>query len=170
MEHNLNNGKSYTVTQIGVVVKDIRKAMETYHRTLGWGPWNVYELKGPLHHHTEVRGESVEYSMIIAETNAGSVDFELIEPLDGPSIYKEFLEKHGEGVHHIACMGNGDNYEKSLQMYLNMGMTVQMSGSIGEDIRYYYLDSEPLLKIVIESGSGHAGHSVTPSWVYPPQE
>ena len=26
--------------------------------------------------------------------------FELVQPLDGPSIYKEFLEEHGEGVQH----------------------------------------------------------------------
>lgn len=167
MEHHESDHQGYRVTQIGVVVKDIRKSLEAYHRTLGWGPWKVYELKGPLHHHTEVRGRGVEYSMIIAETSAGSVDFELIEPLEGPSIYKEFLEKHGEGVHHIACMGTGGNYEENLQKYLDRGMSVLMSGSIGDDIRYYYLDSEPLLKIVLESGSGHASHSLIPDWVYP---
>lgn len=33
--------------------------------------------------------------------NINNVRFELIEPLDGPSPWKDFLEAHGEGVHHL---------------------------------------------------------------------
>lgn len=32
---------------------------------------------------------------------ANGVVFELLEPLDGASPWKDFMEKHGEGVHHI---------------------------------------------------------------------
>ena len=43
-----------------------------------------------------------------------------------------------------------------------------MGGRIGETIEFYYLDSEPMLKIVLESGSGHA-IELTPVRTYPPQ-
>jgi 4-hydroxyphenylpyruvate dioxygenase-like putative hemolysin len=33
---------------------------------------------------------------------ANGMNLELIEPLDGPSPWRDFLEKNGEGVHHIA--------------------------------------------------------------------
>ena len=42
--------------------------------------------------------------MLGAEVHAGPIVFELIQPLDGPSIYKEWLDEHGEGLHHVACM------------------------------------------------------------------
>src|SRR5215831_11611999 len=32
---------------------------------------------------------------------ADGITFELLEPLDGPSPWKDHLEKHGEGMHHI---------------------------------------------------------------------
>jgi hypothetical protein len=154
------------ITQIAVVVKDIRQSLEHYHRTLGWGPWSVYVHKPPRHHDTFLRGKPVEYSMICAETHVGPVDFELIQPLDGPSLYKEFLEKHGEGVQHIACMGTGANYEENIENFKKMGFNLLMGGSIGDNIRYYYLDSDPVLKFTVESGSGHA-ISIQPDWVYP---
>jgi hypothetical protein len=41
-----------------------------------------------------------------------------------------------------------------------------MYGRIGESIEFYYLDTEPLLKFVLESGSGHA-IELKPTRVYP---
>lgn len=47
----------YRITQISVVVRDLRKTMEQYHTILGWGPWNVFEHVPPVHHDTrEWRG------------------------------------------------------------------------------------------------------------------
>jgi len=156
-----------TVTQIGVVVRDIRASLAVYHDLLGWGPWNVYELTPPRHHHTILRGESVEYSMIIAETHVGSVDFELIQPLDGPSIYKEWLDEHGEGMHHIAVMRpTPEESDATKQHFADLGAKVLMGGRIGETIEFYYLDTEPQLKVIIESGTGHAV-DLKPAWTYP---
>jgi hypothetical protein len=42
-----------------------------------------------------------------------------------------------------------------------------MGGRIGDTIEFYYLDTEPMLKFILESGSGHA-IDLTPSRVYPP--
>jgi hypothetical protein len=47
-----------------------------------------------------------------------------------------------------------------------MGLTPLMSGAIGDNIKFYYLDSEPVLKIVLESGSGHM-ISIKPLMTYP---
>jgi glyoxalase/bleomycin resistance protein/dioxygenase superfamily protein len=94
--------------------------------------------------------------------------FELVQPLDGPSIYKEWLEEHGEGVQHIACMmhsqADSDAFKAEWEA---RGAKVLMGGRIGETIEFYYLDTEPMLKFVLESGSGHA-IDLTPSRTYPP--
>ena len=41
-----------------------------------------------------------------------------------------------------------------------------MRGRIGETIEYYYLDTEPSLKIILESGRGTRSTS-SPDYVYP---
>jgi hypothetical protein len=46
------------------------------------------------------------------------------------------------------------------------GAQVLMGGRIGASIEFYYLDTSPLLKFVLESGSGHA-IDLEPTYVYP---
>ena len=47
-----------------------------------------------------------------------------------------------------------------------MGAKILMEGRIGETIRFYYLDTEPMLKVIFESGTGHAV-DLKPARVYP---
>ena len=155
------------ITQIAVVVRDIEAALETYTRTLGWGPWSVFDYKPPLLHDTRVKGEPVEYRMIGAEASVDGLGFELIQPVSGPSIYQEFLDAHGEGVQHIACMKH-DVHDSELvrRHWHDNGAEVLMSGRIGDSIEFYYLDTAPMLKFVLESGSGHA-IDLKPTRIYP---
>lgn len=155
------------ISQIAIVVKDIKAAMEAYHTALGWGPWNVYEHKPPMLHDTELHGEPQAYTMIGAETHVGPIVVELLQPVEGPSIYKEWLETKGEGLHHIAVMAHSrEESDERKAHFAALGAKVMMGGRIGESIEYYYLDTEPMLKVIMESGSGHAV-DLKPSYVYP---
>ena len=146
-----------TITQIAVVVADMESSLRSYTENLGWGPWSVFDYKPPLLHDTEVRGEKVEFRMIGAETHLNGFDFELIQPVSGPSIYQEFLDTHGEGVQHIACMQHSFSDSTAMkEHWAKRGAKVLMGGRIGETIEFYYLDTSPMLKFVLESGSGHA--------------
>ena len=156
-----------TITQIAVVVADIEKALKSYTENLGWGPWSVFEYKPPLLHDTFVRGEPVEYRMIGAEAMVDGLGFELIQPVSGPSIYQEFLDTHGEGVQHIACMKHSaEDSQALIGHWRERGAEMLMGGRIGESIEFYYLDTSPMLKFVLESGSGHA-IDLEPTYVYP---
>jgi methylmalonyl-CoA/ethylmalonyl-CoA epimerase len=156
-----------TITQIAVVVADIEPALRSYTENLGWGPWSVFDYRPPLLHDTVVRGEEVEYRMIGAETSVDGLGFELIQPVSGPSIYQEFLDAHGEGVQHIACMKHSTEDSALMQEHWRAnGAEVLMSGRIGDSIEFYYLDTAPMLKFVLESGSGHA-IDLKPTYVYP---
>ena len=45
-------------------------------------------------------------------------------------------------------------------------LTELMGGRIGESIEFYYLDTAPIVKFILESGSGHA-IDLEPTYVYP---
>jgi methylmalonyl-CoA/ethylmalonyl-CoA epimerase len=156
-----------TITQIAVVVADMESALRSYTENLGWGPWSVFDYKPPLLHDTVVRGEQVEYRMIGAETSVDGLGFELIQPVTGPSIYQEFLDTHGEGVQHIACMKHSAQDSQTIKdHWRERGAEILMGGRIGESIEFYYLDTSPMLKFVLESGSGHA-IDLEPTYYYP---
>jgi hypothetical protein len=105
--------------------------------------------------------------MLGAECHAGPIVFELLQPLEGPSIYKEWLDEHGEGLHHVAVMvPTHEQADQTRAHFQDLGAEVLMGGRIGETIQFYYLDTEPMLKVIFESGSGHAV-DLKPAWTYP---
>jgi Glyoxalase/Bleomycin resistance protein/Dioxygenase superfamily len=155
------------ISQIAIVVRDIDEALERYHQALGWGPWNIYEHKPPALHDTYLHGKPTDFTMIGAETHVGPIVVELLQPDQGPSIYKEWLEERGEGLHHIAVMRpTPEESEATRTRFRELGADVLMEGRIGETIHFYYLSTEPLLKVIFESGTGHAVE-LKPSRVYP---
>jgi methylmalonyl-CoA/ethylmalonyl-CoA epimerase len=160
-------GRQLQISQIAVVCHDLQKTMEQYTKLLGWGPWNVYRHEPPRLHDTELHGKPTEYTMLGAETHVGDMGFELLQPLEGSSIYQEWLDEHGEGLHHVAVMLH--DFDESTELkkrFAEVGASVLMGGRIGETIEFFYLDTEPSLKIILESGSGHA-IDLVPDFVYP---
>jgi methylmalonyl-CoA/ethylmalonyl-CoA epimerase len=154
------------ITQVAIVVKDLRKTMESYYRMLGWQPWSVFEYGPPLLHDTMLRGKPTEYRMIGAEVHCDPIDFEILQPTEGRSIYKEFLEEHGEGLHHVSVVSPKEDVRAALNDFKREGIDILMSGRIGPDIEYYYMDTEPTLKMTAETVSGHA-ISLKPSRTFP---
>jgi methylmalonyl-CoA/ethylmalonyl-CoA epimerase len=159
----------YEITQISVVVRDVERTMETYTKVLGWGPWNVHELRPPIHHSTELRGKPVHYALLGAEVHVGpgGMNFELLQPLEGESIFHEFLEQKGEGIASMACMfKTREESEKVKAQFRSMGHEIILRGCIGDHIEYYYFDTEPLFKLHLEFGSGHAIDFIEPTRRY----
>jgi hypothetical protein len=145
--------------------------MEQYWRAFGWSGWDVYEHKLPVHHNTELRGEQVPYSLKGAEVMVGSLNFELLEPVDGPSIWREFIDTYGEGPCSLAVMFK-EPHEAAIvkEEFTKRGMPVIMRANIGDHIEYYYMDTQDQFGCLLESGSGHAKDFVKPAYVYPTPE
>ena len=75
------------IDHIGIVVRDIHKALEFYETALGL----------PLNNVVEVPDQKVE----VAFLPLGESNVELVQPTAGDSGTAKFLEKRGEGIHHI---------------------------------------------------------------------
>ncbi len=135
------------ISQIGIVVRDLRKAVDNYWMTFGIGPWQVVKMEPPILREVTLRGKPVGTSMLAAVAQSGNIQLELIQPLDGPSIWKEFLEGRGEGLHHVQPLVQDPKVV--LAALREMGVNVLMSGKIGDNV-FHYMDTEPLLGIICE--------------------
>lgn len=162
-------GLRYPITQISLAVRDLDATMARYYRAFGWAPWQVFDHVLPVHHRTELRGQPVHYSLRGAEVYVGSLNFELLQPLEGPNLWSEFVDRRGEGIASIATMflerEDGDAVKRAFKD--EFGIDVIMKADIGDHIEYYYLDTEEQFGCLIESGSGHAIDFVKPAQVYP---
>ena len=152
------------VLQVGLVVRDLQKSMETYWGLLGIGPWKIYTYAPPMLREATVRGRRADYSMRVAHAQAGPTQLELIQPLDGPSIYQEHLATKGEGLHHIQSRIE-NHIEQVLAAFAARGIGVLMGGKFGEG-EFYYLDTEPTLGVIYEIFQRKSRPA--PDAVYPP--
>ncbi|MFC2058731.1 VOC family protein [Chloroflexota bacterium] len=84
--------------QIGIVVKDVDKAIEYYSSVFGLGPFYVREVEPD---NMVYRGQVSGCRMKLAFTVSGPVEIELIQILEGETIHSDFLREKGEGLHHL---------------------------------------------------------------------
>jgi methylmalonyl-CoA/ethylmalonyl-CoA epimerase len=85
--------------QIAFVVRDLERAVRDFDSKLAAGPWRGW-IFGPQGEGREYRGEPAAWTLRLV-LNSRTPQFELIEPLDGPSIHADWLEERGEGFHHV---------------------------------------------------------------------
>ncbi|UCG93808.1 MAG: VOC family protein [Candidatus Aerophobus sp.] len=156
------------IVQICAVVRDIQKSMEEYWKILGIGPWNVHTFSPETIREFTLHGKPVKdsFKFIIATTWIGDVQFELIQPVKGPTIYESFLKEKGEGFHHIKEKVDDDAIKETLKKFKEKGIEVIQSGKFDEDV-FYYLNTEPTLGIIYEIGN--CGKVRTPERRYPPE-
>jgi methylmalonyl-CoA/ethylmalonyl-CoA epimerase len=76
------------IEHIGIAVKDLVAANETYRKLLGTPHYKV----------EVVEGEKVTTSFF----KAGENKIELLQSTDQNGVIAKFIEKRGEGIHHIA--------------------------------------------------------------------
>jgi hypothetical protein len=81
------------------------------------------------------------------------MQFELIQPVSGPTIYAEFLNKNREGLHHIKEKITTEiELGKAVDNYKKKGFNITQDGKFGKDL-HYYLDTENKLGFAYEIGN-----------------
>ncbi len=76
------------IDHIGIAVKDIKKATETYSKVLNASPTKSETV------------ESEKVETVFFQTGESKV--ELLGPTADDSVIAKYVEKKGEGIHHIA--------------------------------------------------------------------
>ena len=94
------------IDHLGIAVRNLEESIEYYENALG------------LHCHG--REEVVSQKVKTAFFEAGDVHIELLEPTSDESPIAKFLDKNGEGIHHIAFAV--DNIEGQLKNASDAGV------------------------------------------------
>jgi len=136
------------VTQIGFVVNDIEKTSQAFADFLGVEKpqWSLTDTIDKTH--GEFNGQPCPARAKLAFFHVGeTLDIELIEPDETPSVWRNVLNEKGEGVHHIAFVVNSMK-EKILALEGN-GMKLLQRGEYTGG-RYAYIDCVDQLKTIVE--------------------
>jgi hypothetical protein len=148
-ENSLSNSFIGNTKQVCVVTRDIHRTMAGLVK-VGIGPWRVYTFGPDTCTEVTYRGKPSEHSMRLALANSADMMWEVIQPLEGPSIYTEFLDDHGEGIHHIAAKCDGMAYPDQVEKMLSLGYEIIQSGVWADRVPFAYFGTEGDISTTIE--------------------
>lgn len=135
------------VDQIGIIVPDLRSAVPVYAKCFGITIWQSWTYDSDSMTSSTFHGDPGRFAMKLALGGVGP-QIELIESVDGPSIYTEHLERNGFGIHHVGCRVDdlAASIEESGIPVLQMGIGYGRDGTGG----FAYLDTEATLQVIVE--------------------
>lgn len=146
---NLPPSADSSIDQIGVVVRDVRQVAEQLTRLLGIGPFRILEYPIPgIDAQTTYLGRPASYRVLLGFAQLGATQLELVQPLEGRSIWEDFLEQHGPGLHHFRV--TIPNFDEMVAAWEAAGIQNLASGTgahVGS--KWAYFDTTSLLDGII---------------------
>ncbi|MFJ5260049.1 VOC family protein [Streptomyces sp. NPDC088387] len=139
------------VAQVGILVPDLAAGIATWSALLGADDWLVYTYGPDSVPQLTYRGEPGTFRMRVALTGAAP-QVELIESLEGPSIYTEWIDEHGYGLHHLGFWI--PSAEKTIREVTSGGVGLLQSGSgYGQDGDggFAYFDTQDSVGLIVEA-------------------
>ena len=136
------------INQVAIAVKDLELVVENFWNILGIGPWSLYDWEAPLVYDRTYYGKPAWARERIAIARVGDVELELMEVIDGPSIYRDWIEEHGEGLHHMNFLV--DDFGAAMEALTHEGFECIQSARFGlpeKGCEYAYFDIPPLRTI-----------------------
>ena len=136
------------IKQVGIVVRDIEKAMKVYENVFGIGPFQIFELDSEKLKNVQIHDMTGPLRVKLAFAKSGDLEIELIQILEGKTVFTDFLSKYGEGIHHLGFLVQDLDLE--LERMKASGIKVIQKGISRGKNKYAYLDSEKTCGVIYE--------------------
>jgi methylmalonyl-CoA/ethylmalonyl-CoA epimerase len=137
------------LVQIGIVVADRDQTTELLTSLFGIGPFRFVEWPDRAESKYYYRGVEEKVRFKQAFVQLGEVEVEFIQPVEGRSGYRDFLDQTGGGIHHV--LFEVPDIDPVIQELEKHGVTVLQSGTgIRPGTRWVLLDTQKLLGFLVE--------------------
>lgn len=133
------------ITHVGVIVHDAAKTVQTYREVFGLPVSDPVHFKGTIDFPRDFTGDRdahPKYSLL----TLANVGIEVMQPEGGASPWREYLEKYGQGLHHIAF--SVKDVHQAIAQLQALGGKLELGGSPG--VGYAYVNFRDRLGFTIE--------------------
>ncbi len=138
------------IIQVAVVVRDLEAYAARQSRLLGNGPWRVYEFGPHMMTRYEHNGIPATGRTLVA-LNDTHPQVEILQPLSGRSIHQDWLEEHGEGLHHVAAIVESIDAVVTAANDDRIGVLSSGEGfGVDGSGKFAYLDTQSHLGMILE--------------------
>ncbi|MFX1393055.1 MAG: VOC family protein [Promethearchaeota archaeon] len=132
------------IDQLGFVYKDVEKQAKIMEGFPGAKKFVIFQ---PIDVNVIYRGVEKTIKMKSAFGRVFDTELELLQPVEGYSIYNEFLDQGKEGFHHIGY--KIENFDEIVNNYKSESIKILQSGKLVR-LKYAYMDTEETMGTIIE--------------------
>jgi hypothetical protein len=126
---------------IGYVTRDLERAVKNLRKY--WGIESVTQMSHDYFNRRFYQ-EPGDFKLRIAYARVGAIVYEIITILEGKTVYEEFLDKCGDGIHHLGY--DIPDLAQWTEAYKRMGVEPIMSGE-RKGLKWAYFNTP---EIVVE--------------------
>lgn len=135
---NLLNGaiQLTNFSHVGVAVKDADKTLEFLSSI-----WNIGKPMDTTIY-TPAKEDlfyGEQFTAKLVQVKFGPFNIELLQPIEGNSIWKQFIDEKGEGIHHFAI--GVSNYDEVCKQFEDLGHKLLISAVFHGERWCYYATS-----------------------------
>jgi len=144
------------IKQVCIVVKDLQKTVESFWNILGIGPWALFTFGSPTLRDRKCYGKPAWGWENGALAQVGPIELELFQTVEGLSVYQDWIDKHGEGLHHVKFITEDMDVERTARIMAEQGFTSILSGRFGPPEykgQFCYFDTIKPLRAIWETSN-----------------
>ena len=155
--------KSYI--HVGVEVRSIEKTLERMKSIEDFTEYSITDFPPKEMKKEDVQlyyyGKKNWFTARFCFVKMGSSEVEFIEPVEGESVWKDFLQEKGEGIHHLKY--EVDSLNDAMDFFQSKGIAcIQYGSAVGKNLgkTWAYFDTTKELGYVIEVLNRQVGEQV----------
>ncbi len=141
-----------SIHHVGFIVKNIDDAVEQFKSFYGISEFQIYDFTPSRvwSYGKEVFGYKLKIAMSVSEDMRTGV--EIIQPLSGEGIHKDYLTDGNNGMHHI-CISADKDYDEWRQAFADRGYRFLFESETEDEVigyrRCFYAE-DPIAGMIIE--------------------
>ncbi len=173
----LEYNKDRWLNQISVIVPDVFEAVKAWVEYANVGPFTIVEYSSNTATTFKFRGQEVTgpFKLYVAMAYVKDrFEVEIIQPVEGPNAYIDYLNATGGGIHHFKFTYQTDEeMEAAAKVFKDKGFEYIQEGTLGDN-KHIYVDTVSKLFTMVEIGNNESG-GIDPAklvnrvWRYPPK-
>ena len=140
-EFTLSNTFLGKIVEVCFVTADHQRTMEGLVR-LRIGPFRVYTFTAETVAEQSYHGQPSPFGLTVCFATNDDLTFEIMQPLSGRSVIRDFLDTRGEGIHHIAFDCHGLPWDQRLKMFADRGFATIQTGRWLDQNSFSFFDTE----------------------------
>lgn len=140
-EFALSNAFLGNIVEVCLATEDHQRTMQGLVR-LGVGPFRVYTFTSESVAEQTYRGAASPFGLTVCFATNNGLTFEIMQPPSGQTAIRDFLDAHGEGVHHLAFDCNGAPWDQRLALFAERGFGPLQSGRWLDLNAFAFFDTE----------------------------